>query len=162
MPRLSIIGLAGGSQPMHKADRTQWLIFNGEIYNYQRLREVLRKRGHKLYTKSDTEAVLHLYEEFGVDCLQHLRGMFAFAIWDDVEKTLFLARDRVGKKPLLYSHQANGDLIFGSEFTALLEHPALTREVDMQAIDSYMSYRCVPATQSAFKSIRKLKPGQWL
>src|SRR6476646_9352562 len=90
MRRLSIIDLAGGQQPIHNADRTKWLIFNGEIYNYQGLREGLLKRGHKLYTKSDTEAVLHLYEEFGVNCLQHLRGMFAFAIWDDVEKTLFL------------------------------------------------------------------------
>lgn len=162
MRRLSIIDLAGGQQPIHNADRTKWLIFNGEIYNYQSLREDLLKRGHQLYTKSDTEAVLHLYEEYGVDCLQHLRGMFAFAIWDDVEKTLFLARDRVGKKPLLYSHQPNGDLIFGSEFTAVLEHPSVTREVDMQAIDGYMSYLCVPAPQTAFKSIRKLEPGHWL
>jgi asparagine synthase (glutamine-hydrolysing) len=162
MRRLSIIDLAGGQQPIHNSDRTKWLIFNGEIYNYQSLREDLLKRGHQLYTKSDTEAVLHLYEEFGVECLQHLRGMFAFAIWDDVEKTLFLARDRVGKKPLLYSHQTNGDLIFGSEFTAVLEHPSVTREVDMQAIDSYLSYLCVPAPQTAFKSIRKLEPGHWL
>jgi len=162
MRRLSIIDLAGGQQPIHNADRTKWLIFNGEIYNYQSLREDLLKRGHQLYTKSDTEAVLHLFEEFGVECLQHLRGMFAFAIWDDVEKTLFLARDRVGKKPLLYSHQTNGDLIFGSEFTAVLEHPSVTREVDMQAIDSYLSYLCVPAPQTAFKSIRKLEPGHWL
>jgi asparagine synthase (glutamine-hydrolysing) len=162
MRRLSIIDLAGGQQPIHNSDRTKWLIFNGEIYNYQSLREDLLKRGHELYTKSDTEAVLHLYEEYGVDCLQHLRGMFAFAVWDEVENTLFLARDRVGKKPLLYSHQPNGDIIFGSEFTAVLEHPAVTREVDMQAIDSYMSYLCVPAPQTAFKSIRKLEPGHWL
>ncbi|MFL6375753.1 MAG: asparagine synthase (glutamine-hydrolyzing), partial [Pyrinomonadaceae bacterium] len=162
MRRLSIIDLAGGQQPIHNADRTKWLVFNGEIYNYQSLREDLLERGHKLYTKSDTEAVLHLYEEYGVDCLQHLRGMFAFAIWDEVEKTLFLARDRVGKKPILYSHQPNGDLIFGSEFTAVLEHPSITREVDMEAIDSYMSYLCVPAPQTAFKSIRKLEPGHWL
>lgn len=162
MRRLAIIDLAGGQQPIYNADRTKWLIFNGEIYNYQELRQDLLKRGHKLYTKSDTEAVLHLYEEFGADCLQYLRGMFAFAIWDEVEKTLFLARDRVGKKPILYSHQPNGDLIFGSEFTAVLEHPSVTREVDMQAIDSYMSYLCVPAPQTAFKSIRKLEPGHWM
>src|SRR3954452_12595616 len=105
MRRLAIIDLAGGQQPIHNADRTKWLIFNGEIYNYQSLREDLLKRGSQIYTKSDTEAILHLYEEFGVDWLRQLRGMFAFAIWDDVEKTLFLARDRVGKKPLLYSHQ---------------------------------------------------------
>jgi asparagine synthase (glutamine-hydrolysing) len=162
MRRLSIIDLAGGQQPIYNADRTKWLIFNGEIYNYQELREDLIDRGHKLYTKSDTEAVLHLYEEHGVDCLQYLRGMFAFAIWDDVEKTLFLARDRVGKKPLLYSHQPNGDLIFGSEFQALLEHPAISREVDHEALDSYMSYLCVPAPQTAFRAIRKLEPGHWM
>jgi asparagine synthase (glutamine-hydrolysing) len=162
MRRLSIIDLAGGQQPIHNADRTKWLIFNGEIYNYQELRDDLTKRGHKLYTKSDTEAVLHLYEEFGPDCLQHLRGMFAFAIWDEVDRSLFLARDRVGKKPLLYSHQPNGDLIFGSEFMALLKHPAISRDVDMDALDSYLSYLCVPAPQTAFKNIRKLEPGHWM
>ncbi|MGB7203599.1 MAG: asparagine synthase (glutamine-hydrolyzing) [Pyrinomonadaceae bacterium] len=162
MRRLSIIDLASGQQPIYNADRTKWLVFNGEIYNYQALREDLIARGHALYTKSDTEAVLHLYDEFGVDCLQHLRGMFAFAIWDEREQSLFLARDRVGKKPLLYSHQTNGDLIFGSEFQALLQHPSISREVDTHAIDSYMSYLCVPAPQTAFKQIRKLEPGHWL
>lgn len=162
MRRLSIIDLASGQQPIHNVDKTKWLIFNGEIYNYQSLREDLIARGHKLYTKSDTEAVLHFYEEFGVDCLQHFRGMFAFAIWDEREKSLFLARDRVGKKPLLYSHQPNGDLIFGSEFQALLQHPSISREVDHEAIDSYLSYLCVPAPQTAFKQIRKLEPGHWL
>lgn len=162
MRRLSIIDLASGQQPIHNADRTKWLVFNGEIYNYQSLREDLTARGHTLYTKSDTEAVLHLYDEFGPDCLQHLRGMFAFAIWDEREKSLFLARDRVGKKPLLYSHQAGGDLIFGSEFQALLQHPAVSRDVDYAAIDSYLSYLCVPAPQTAFKAIRKLEPGHWL
>jgi asparagine synthase (glutamine-hydrolysing) len=162
MRRLAIIDLASGQQPIHNADKTKWLIFNGEIYNYQSLRADLLARGHQLYTKSDTEAVLHLYEEYGEDCLQHLRGMFAFAIWDERDKTLFLARDRVGKKPLLYSHQTNGDLIFGSEFTALLEHPAVSRDVDHEAIDSYLSYLCVPAPQTAFKAIRKLEPGHWL
>ncbi len=112
MRRLSIIDLASGQQPIHNADRTKWLIFNGEIYNYQDLREDLLKRGHQLYTKSDTEAVLHLYEEFGVDCLQRLRGMFAFAIWDDVEKTLFLARDRVWQEAssLFTSAERRSDL----------------------------------------------------
>jgi len=162
MRRLSIIDLASGQQPIHNADKTKWIVFNGEIYNYQLLREDLEKRGYDLYTKSDTEVVIALYDEFGPDCLQHLRGMFAMAIWDDTEKTLFLARDRVGKKPILYSLQPNGDLIFGSEFRALLEHPAVGREVDMQAIDSYFSYLCVPAPQTAFKHIRKLEPGHWL
>lgn len=162
MRRLSIIDLASGQQPIFTPDGTKCIVFNGEIYNYKELRKDLEERGHQLKTKSDTEAVLHLYDEFGVDCLQRLRGMFAIAIWDDVEKTLFLARDRVGKKPLLYSHQANGDLIFGSEFQALLKHPAITRGVDYAALDSYMSYLCVPAPQTAFKQIRKLEPGHWM
>jgi asparagine synthase (glutamine-hydrolysing) len=162
MRRLSIIDVSGGHQPIYNADKTKWLVFNGEIYNYQELRSDLEKRGHRLYTRSDTEAVLHLYEDFGADCLQHLRGMFAFAIWDEEDRSLFLARDRVGKKPLLYSHQPNGDLIFGSEFSALLKHPAISREVDNDAIDSYLSYLCVPAPQTAFKQIRKLEPGHWL
>lgn len=162
MRRLAIIDLASGKQPIHNADRTKWIVFNGEIYNYQELRKDLEERGHKFYTKSDTEAIIHLYDEYGVDCLQHLRGMFAIAIWDETEKTLFLARDRIGKKPLLYSHQSNGDLIFGSEFNAVLKHPSITREVDHEAIDSYMSFLCVPAPQTAFKQIRKLEPGHWL
>ena len=162
MRRLSIIDLASGRQPIHNADKTKWIVFNGEIYNYQELRAGMEQRGHRFYTKSDTEAVIHLYDEFGADCLQHLRGMFAFAIWDEREKTLFLARDRVGKKPIFYSHQTNGDLIFGSEFQALLKHPSISREVDFDAIDSYLSYLCVPAPQTAFKQIRKLEPGHWL
>lgn len=162
MRRLSIIDLASGKQPIHNADKTKWIVFNGEIYNYQELRADLEKRGHRFYTKSDTEAVIHLYDEYGADCLQPLRGMFAFAIWDESDKSLFLARDRVGKKPLLYSHQPNGDLIFGSEFQALLQHPSISREVDYEAIDSYLSYLCIPAPQTAFKRIRKLEPGHWL
>jgi asparagine synthase (glutamine-hydrolysing) len=162
MRRLAIIDVAGGKQPIHNADRTKWIVFNGEIYNFQEIRRGLDERGHRFYTNSDTEAILHLYDEFGPDCLHHLRGMFAFAIWDEKEKTLFIARDRVGKKPLLYSHQANGDLIFGSEFQALLQYPSISREVDMQAIDSYLSYLCIPAPQTAFKQIRKLEPGHWL
>ena len=162
MRRLSIIDLAGGKQPMHNADRTKWIVFNGEIYNYRELRADLEKRGHSFYTNSDTEAIIHLYDEYGADCLQYLRGMFAIAIWDKSDRSLFLARDRVGKKPILYSHQPNGDLIFGSEFQAILKHPSVTREVDYGAIDSYLSYLCVPAPETAFKQIRKLEPGHWL
>ncbi len=162
MRRLSIIDVSGGQQPVHNAAKTRWIVFNGEIYNYQDLREDLEKLGHEFYTKSDTEAVVHLYDEYGVDCLRHLRGMFAFAIWDTIDKSLFLARDRVGKKPLLYSHQTTGDLIFGSEFQAVLKHPDISRDVDYDAIDSYMSYLCVPAPKTAFKQIRKLEPGHWL
>ena len=162
MRRLSIIDLVSGQQPIYNSDKTKAIVFNGEIYNYQTLRDDLEKLGHQFYTKSDTEVVIHLYDEYGVDCLQYLRGMFALAIWDEREKSLFLARDRVGKKPVLYSHQANGDLIFGSEFQAVLQHPSVSREVDMEAIDSYISFLCVPAPQTAFKQIRKLEPGHWL
>lgn len=162
MRRLSIIDVAGGKQPIHNRDRTKWIVFNGEIYNFQQLREDLERRGHEFYTQSDTETVIHLYDQYGRACLEHLRGMFAFAIWDTAEKSLFLARDRVGKKPLLYSLLPNGDLIFGSEFKAVLEHPSVSRDVDREAIDSYLSYLCVPAPITAFQSIRKLEPGHWL
>lgn len=162
MRRLAIIDLATGKQPIYNTDRSKSLVFNGEIYNYQELRRDLEKRGHQLYTKSDTEVVIKLYDEMGPESLDLLRGMFAFAIWDEKERSLFVARDRVGKKPVLYSHLANGDLIFGSEFQALLRHPSVSREVDMNAIDDYMSFLCVPAPRTAFKSIRKLEPGHWL
>ncbi|MBK7801063.1 MAG: hypothetical protein IPJ55_00005 [Chloracidobacterium sp.] len=112
---------------MHNADRTKWIVFNGEIYNYRELRADLEKRGHGFYTNSDTEAIIHLYDEYGADCLQYLRGMFADSHLGQVDRSLFLARDRVGKKPILYSHQPNGDLIFGSEFLAILKHPSVTR-----------------------------------
>lgn len=162
MRRLAIIDLAGGQQPIFNHDNSKVIVFNGEIYNFQQLRADLESRGHKFRTNSDTEAIVHLYDEFGVDCVQHLRGMFAFAIWDEREKSLFLARDRVGKKPILYSHKSNGDLIFGSEFQALLQHPQISREVDFSAIDDYLSYLCVPAPKTAFKQIRKLEPAHWL
>lgn len=162
MRRLSIIDLAGGRQPIHNADKTKWIVFNGEIYNYQELRKGLEERGHRFYTNSDTEAIIHLYDEYGKDCVQHLRGMFAFAIWDEVEQELFIARDRVGKKPLLYSHRPNGDLVFGSEFMAMLQHPAITRDVDHEAIDAFLSFLCVPAPLTAYKEIRKLEPAHWL
>jgi asparagine synthase (glutamine-hydrolysing) len=162
MRRLSIIDLASGRQPIHNADKTAWLIFNGEIYNYQELRKNLEDEGAQLYTKSDTEVVLQLYDRYGADCLQYLRGMFAFAVWDTRDNSLFLARDRVGKKPLLYAHRPNGDIIFGSEFTALLKHPDISREIDFEAIHHYLSYICVPAPLTAYKDIRKLEPGHWL
>ena len=162
MRRLSIIDLAGGQQPIYNHDKTIAIVFNGEIYNFQELRDDLIEDGDKFYTNSDTEVIVHLYEKYGADCLNHLRGMFALAIWDDTEKTLFIARDRVGQKPLLYSHQANGDLIFGSEFQAILKHPDVSRGVDYDAIDSYLTYLCVPAPQTAFKNIRKLEPGHWM
>lgn len=162
MRRLAIIDLSGGQQPIFNQDKTKAIVFNGEIYNFQELRADLGKKGHKFYTNSDTEIIIHLYDEYGVDCVQYLRGMFVFAIWDEIEKSLFIARDRVGKKPLLYSYQPNGDLIFGSEFNALLQHPGVSREIDNEAIHHYLSYLCVPAPLTAFKQIRKLEPGHWL
>ena len=162
MRRLAIIDLAGGQQPIYNEDKTKAIVFNGEIYNFQELKVDLEKRGHRFYTDCDTEIIVHLYDEYAADCVQHLRGMFAFAIWDETEQSLFVARDRIGKKPFLYSHQPNGDLIFASEFTALLSHPSVSRAVDYTAIDDYLSYLCVPAPQTAFKQIRKLPPGHWM
>lgn len=162
MRRLAIIDLKGGQQPIFNEDRTKAIVYNGEVYNFQELRDNLEKRGHRFYTNCDTEIVIHLYDRYGVDCVQYLRGMFVFAIWDEREKSLFVARDRIGKKPLLYSHQPNGDLIFGSEFRALLQHESISREIDFDALDNYLSYLSVPAPKTAFKQIRKLEPGHWL
>jgi asparagine synthase (glutamine-hydrolysing) len=162
MRRLAIIDLKGGQQPIFNQDKSSVIVFNGEIYNFQTLRADLIEQGDKFSTNCDTEVILHLYDRYGADCVNYLRGMFAFAIWDFRDKSLFIARDRLGKKPLLYSHQENGDLIFGSEFTALLAHPSLSREVDYEAIDNYLSYLCVPAPLTAFKQIRKLEPAHWL
>ena len=161
MRRLSIIDVKGGQQPIHNADRTAWIVFNGEIYNYLELREKLEKLGHTFYTNSDTEAIIHAYDRYGSDCPKHLRGMFAFAIWDTRTQELFLARDRVGKKPLLYAH-VNGQLVFGSEFTALLAHPDVSRDIDSAAIDQYLSFMCVPAPLTAYRAIRKLEPAHSL
>jgi asparagine synthase (glutamine-hydrolysing) len=162
MRRLAIIDLKGGQQPIFNEDKTAAIVFNGEIYNFQEIKKDLETRGHRFYTNCDTEVIVHLYDEYGADCVQHLRGMFAFAIWDSRDNSLFLARDRVGKKPILYAYRENGDLVFGSEFTALLAHPDISRTVDFEAIDSYLSYLCVPAPQTAFKEIRKLEPAHWL
>ena len=161
MRRLAIIDLKTGQQPIHNHDRTKWLIFNGEIYNYREVRAQLEKLGHKFYTDSDTEVVVAAYDEYGTDCPKHLRGMFAFAIWDERDKSLFLARDRVGKKPLLYAHLP-GQLIFASEFSALVLHPDVSRDVDFEAIHHYLSFMCVPAPLTAYRAIRKLEPAHWL
>ncbi|MCA1631864.1 MAG: asparagine synthase (glutamine-hydrolyzing) [Acidobacteria bacterium] len=162
MRRLAIIDLAGGQQPIANEDGTAWIVFNGEIYNYLELRAKLEKLGHRFRTDSDTEAIVHAYERYGADCPRHLRGMFAFAIWDERKGELFLARDRVGKKPLLYALTPAGDLVFGSEFSALLRHPQVSREVDYEAIHHYLSFMCVPAPLTAFRAIRKLEPGHTL
>jgi asparagine synthase (glutamine-hydrolysing) len=161
MRRLSIIDLKSGQQPIHNQDRSSWIVFNGEIYNYLELREKLEKLGHTFYTNSDTEAIVHAFDQYGSDCPKHLRGMFAFAIWNESTQELFIARDRVGKKPLLYA-LVNGQLIFGSEFSALLLHPDVSRDIQPEALDYYLSFMCIPAPLTAYKAIRKLEPGHWL
>src|SRR5215510_13940456 len=161
MRRLAIIDLKSGQQPIANQDRTAWIVFNGEIYNYRELRRQLEQHGHQFHTDSDTEAIIHAYDEYGTDCPKHLRGMFAFAIWDERDESLFLARDRVGKKPLLYA-QLPGQLVFASEFSALLLHPDVSRDVDFEAIHHYLSFICVPAPLTAYRAIRKLEPGHWL
>ena len=161
MRRLAIIDLKSGQQPIHNRDRTAWIVFNGEIYNYLELREKLEKLGHTFYTNSDTEAIVHAYDQYGPDCPKHLRGMFAFAIWDERTQELFLARDRVGKKPLLYA-EVNGQLVFGSEFSAILLHPDVSKEIRPEAIDCYLSFMCVPAPLTAYRAIKKLEPGHSL
>jgi asparagine synthase (glutamine-hydrolysing) len=161
MRRLSIIDIKSGQQPIHNQEQTSWIVFNGEIYNYLELREKLEKLGHTFYTNSDTEAIVHAYDQYGADCPNHLRGMFAFAIWDQKTQELFLARDRVGKKPILYA-EVNGEFVFGSEFSALLQHPRLSREINTEAIHHYLSYMCVPAPHTAYRGIKKLEPGHSL
>ena len=161
MRRLAIIDLKSGQQPIHNEDRTAWIVFNGEIYNYRELRDQLEKLGHTFYTNSDTEAIIHAYDQYGIDCPKHLRGMFAFAIWDEKSEELFLARDRVGKKPLLYA-QVNGQFVFGSEFSALLLHPDISRDINREAIHYYLSFMCVPAPLTAYRAIKKLEPGHSL
>ncbi len=161
MRRLAIIDLKGGQQPIANEERTAWIVFNGEIYNFRELKDRLEKLGHRFRTDCDTEAIVHAYEQYGADCPKHLRGMFAFAIWDERKGELFLARDRVGKKPLLYA-QVNGTLVFGSEFQALLCHPEVGREVDREALHHYLTFMCVPAPLTAYRDIRKLEPGHSL
>jgi asparagine synthase (glutamine-hydrolysing) len=162
MRRLSIIDLSGGHQPISNEDGAVTIVFNGEIYNYRELQTLLQARGHRFATNSDTETIVHAYEEFGASCLNHLRGMFAFAIWDDREKKLFIARDRVGKKPLYYSVTRSGTLVFGSELKSLLEHPDVTRDINPQALDAYFSLGYVPDPISIFENIEKLPPGHHL
>jgi asparagine synthase (glutamine-hydrolysing) len=161
MRRLAIIDLKSGQQPIHNGDRSSWIVFNGEIYNYLELREKLENLGHTFYTNSDTEAIVHAYDQFGEDCPKHLRGMFAFAIWNERKQELFLARDRVGKKPVLYA-EVNGQLVFGSEFSALLLHPGISRDINAEALDYYLSFMCIPAPLTVYRAIRKLEPAHWL
>ena len=162
MRRLSIIDLAGGHQPIAGEDGKVTVVFNGEIYNYRELQNDLEARGHRFQTHSDTEAIVHAYEEYGAACVDHFRGMFAFAIWDARERKLFIARDRVGKKPLYYTVTPQGTLVFGSELKSLLEHPEVRRELNPEALDLYFSFGYVPDPLSIFRDIWKLPPGHHL
>jgi asparagine synthase (glutamine-hydrolysing) len=159
--RLSIIDLEGGQQPIHNETQTIWVVFNGEIYNYPDLTTLLKRRGHRFYTSSDTEVIVHAYEEFGDEFLQHLNGMFALALWDARQQRLLLARDRMGIKPLYYT-AFDGALIFGSELKALLMYPELPRTVDLVALSEYLSFEYVPTPRSIFQGISKLPPGHAL
>ena len=162
MRRLSIIDLAGGQQPVYNADRTKLIVFNGEIYNYRELRRQLEARGHVFRTNSDTETIINAYQEYGKDCVRHLRGMFAFAIWDNSDQSLFIARDRVGKKPLFYSVTPSGEFVFGSELKVLLTHGGISREIDRGALDAYLTFGYVPEELCIFASVKKLEPGHFL
>ncbi|HBO70208.1 MAG TPA: asparagine synthase (glutamine-hydrolyzing) [Deltaproteobacteria bacterium] len=160
--RLSIIDLSPlGHQPMTNEDGSLWIVFNGEIYNFMELRLGLEAKGHRFRSRTDTEVVLHLYEELGAGCVDRLRGMFAFAIWDEKTRGLFLARDRVGKKPLYYSHR-NEFLSFSSEVRPLAADPEIPTDVDPVAIHHYLTFQSVPNPFSAFRAIRKLPPAHWM
>lgn len=161
MRRLSIIDLHGGSQPIHNEDSTVWVVFNGEIYNYRELRVGLLQRGHRFYTNSDTEVIVHLYEEYGDKLVDHLLGMFAFSLWDKSRRRGLIARDRLGIKPLFYA-QVGGTLLFGSEIKALLASGIVDRKLDYQALDAFMTYTYIPAPLAIYRNVRKLEPGHML
>lgn len=161
MRRLSIIDLSDGTQPIFNEDGRYGVVFNGEIYNYVELRRELEAKGHHFRTRSDTEVIVHLFEEYGEDCVEHLRGMFGFAVWDNQNRSLFVARDRVGIKPLYYSVQ-NNRLYFASEIKALLETPDVPRGVDRVGLSHYLSLKYVPAPRTLFDGISSLPPGHTL
>ena len=161
MRRLSIIDLSTGQQPIHNEDRTIWLVFNGEIYNYRELRSELQAFGHAFYTSSDTEVIVHAYEQWGEAGFGRLRGMFGIALWDRPNRTLLLARDRAGIKPLHFTER-QGRLYFGSEIKSLIAAGVVEREIDLEALDHYLSYLYAPRDRSLFQGVRKLPPGHLL
>lgn len=156
--RLSIIDLAGGAQPLFNEDDSVVVVYNGEIYNFQELSEELAARGHRFRTHCDTEAIVHAWEEWGEACVERFRGMFAFALWDRKRETLFLARDRLGIKPLYYATLADGTVLFGSELKSLLLHPELRREIDPRAVEDYFAYGYVPDPRTIYQGVCKLEP----
>ncbi|HEX3678581.1 MAG TPA: asparagine synthase (glutamine-hydrolyzing), partial [Galbitalea sp.] len=159
--RLAVIDIVTGDQPISNEDGSVVVVLNGEIYNFRELRRSLESRGHVFRTRSDTEVIVHLYEERGVECVQELDGMFAFALWDDAADRLLLVRDRMGEKPLFYA-EVGGKLSFASELAALLQQEDLPREVDQLALDAFLAFRYVPSPMCAFRAIRKLPPASRL
>src|SRR5450432_2515072 len=158
MRRLSIIDLQTGEQPVTNENRTVWLVYNGEIYNHGELRVRLEASGHRFQSKSDTETIVHLYEEYGEECVLHLRGMFAFALWDSNKRQLFLARDRLGIKPLYYLHSAK-TFLFASEIKALLAYPGVTAEFNRETLPEFLAFGYLAGTRTFFAGIRKFAPG---
>jgi asparagine synthase (glutamine-hydrolysing) len=161
MRRLSIIDVAGGHQPISNETGTIWIVFNGEIYNHAELRKQLEPLGHRYRTNSDTETIVHLYEEYGRDCVQHLRGMFAFAIWDREKGTLFVARDRLGIKPLYYRLTPES-FLFGSEIKVILAHGSVRPEFNSDGLPEYLAFGYLSGEETFYDGIRKLMPGHWL
>jgi asparagine synthase (glutamine-hydrolysing) len=161
MRRLKIIDLVTGDQPIGNEAGTVWLVFNGEIYNYRQLREALEKKGHRFRSQGDAEVIVHAYEEYGENWLGALNGMFAIALWDSTRRSLFLARDRLGIKPLFYWSDGRR-LVFGSELQAVMAHRAVPREIDLQALDDYLTLEYIPAPRTILAGVRKLPPGHWL
>jgi asparagine synthase (glutamine-hydrolysing) len=159
--RLSIIDVDGGHQPMHNEDKTIWITFNGEIFNYVELRDDLIKKGHRFLTQSDTEVIVHLYEEKGEDCVQDLNGQWAFAIWDSKREKLFLSRDRLGVRPLFYTQTTEG-FIFGSEMKSLLAVPSVSRSIDVQALDELFTFWVPVPPRTIFEGVSELPPGHSL
>ena len=155
MRRLSIIDLSGGHQPIHNEDKKIWVVFNGEVYNFPELRTELKGRGHQFYTHTDTEVIVHLYEEMGANCVRKLRGMFALALYDERRESLLLARDRLGKKPLHYA-LSSGRLLFGSEIKALLALAPELMDVDPEGLLQYFYFGYIPDPHTAFVRIRKI------
>jgi asparagine synthase (glutamine-hydrolysing) len=159
--RLSIIDLSTGDQPMTNEDKTIWVVFNGEIYNFETLRDQLVARGHVFHSRSDTEVIVHAYEEFGPECVNKFKGMFAFALWDASRRRLLVARDRVGIKPLYYAHLRD-TLLFASEFKAIMTDSSAPRDIDHGAIRQFTSFNYIPGEKTLFRHVRKLLPGHYL
>ncbi|HHH76450.1 MAG TPA: asparagine synthase (glutamine-hydrolyzing), partial [Phycisphaerae bacterium] len=159
--RLSIIDLDTGAQPLCNEDRTVWIAYNGEIYNFRELHKQLESKGHHFRTRSDTEVIVHLYEQEGIGCVEKLSGMFAFALWDSKIGKMFLVRDRIGIKPLYYTI-TDGKLIFGSEIKAILASRLVARAVNTEALSDYLTFLYVPEPKTMFRDIYKLQPGWWM